>query len=64
MSTTNGWDAVCAMSLSQVNALLFQQYLRNGPTSPAMPLRLILNVESQYWILDVVRYRPVTLVTL
>jgi hypothetical protein len=58
MSTTNGWDAVCAMSLSQVNALLFQQYLRNGPTSPAMPLRLILNVETQYWILDVVLGPP------
>jgi hypothetical protein len=58
MSTTNGWDAVCAMSLPQVNALLFQQYLRHGPTSPAKPLRLILNVESQYWILDAVLGPP------
>lgn len=58
MSSTNGWDAVCAMSLPQVNALLFQQYLRDGPTSPVKPLRLTFDVESQYWILDVVLGPP------
>jgi hypothetical protein len=57
-SGTNGWDAICAMNLKQVNSLLLQQYLRNGPTSPAMPLRLILNAESQFWVLDVVLGPP------
>jgi hypothetical protein len=57
-SATNGWDAICAMNLKQVNSLLLRQYLQNGPTSPAMPLRLVLNAESQFWLLDVVLGPP------
>ena len=57
-SATNGWDAVCAMNLKQVNSLLLQQYLQNGPTSPAMPLRLVFDVQANFWILDVVLGPP------
>jgi len=32
-SATNGWDAVFAMNLKQVNALFFQQFLDIGPTN-------------------------------
>jgi hypothetical protein len=57
-SATNGWDAVYAMNLKQVNDLLLQQYLQNGPTSPAMPLRVILSVQEEFWILDVILGPP------
>jgi len=55
---TNGWDAAYAMNLKQVNALFLQQYLQNGPTNPAMPLRVILEVQASFWILDVVLGPP------
>lgn len=57
-SATNGWDAVCAMNLKQVNALLLQQYLQDGPTSPSLPLRVILQVQEDFWIFDVVLGPP------
>jgi len=55
---TNGWDVAYAMNLRQVNALFLQQYLQNGPTSPSMPLRVILEVQPSFWILDVILGPP------
>lgn len=59
-SLANGWDAICAINAQQVNAIFFQQYLQDGPTSPAMPLRAILAGDSptNYWLLDVVAGPP------
>jgi hypothetical protein len=57
-SATNGWDAVLALNHTQVNALFFQQYLREGPTNPlpGRKLRVMLSVGegATFWILDVV----------
>jgi hypothetical protein len=55
---SNGWDAAYGMSLAQVNALFLQQYLQNGPTNPAMPLRVVMQVQQTFWILDVVLGPP------
>ena len=61
-SATNGWDAILALNQRQVNALFFQQYLREGPTNPlpGRQLRVMLNVgeSATYWILDVVLGPP------
>src|SRR5262249_29839839 len=60
-SATNGWDAILALNQKQVNALFFQQYLREGPTNPlpGRRLRVMLHVEgATYWILDVVLGPP------
>jgi hypothetical protein len=51
-SVTNGWDAVCALSAAELNAVCFQQYLQEGPTSPATPLRLIFQAGTDFWLLD------------
>jgi hypothetical protein len=51
-TVTNGWDAVCALSAAQLNAVCFQQYLQEGPTSPATPLRLIFQAGTDFWLLD------------
>src|SRR5436190_8653338 len=60
-SATNGWDAVCALNAQRVNDIFFQQYLQNGPTSPATPMRLILQGEgTNFWLLDVVLGPPET----
>ncbi|MEO8658261.1 MAG: hypothetical protein ABI693_07310 [Bryobacteraceae bacterium] len=53
VSATNGWDAAYAMNLKQVNALLLQQFLRDGPTHGTRRLCVILPVEDDFWILDV-----------
>ena len=61
-SATNGWDAVLALNHTQVNALFFQQYLREGPTNPlpGRKLRVMLSVGecATFWILDVVLGPP------
>jgi hypothetical protein len=58
-SATNGWDAICALNAESVNSIFFQQYLQDGPTNPATPLRLILQGENtSFWILDVVAGPP------
>ena len=51
---TNNWEAVCAMNAAQVNALLFQQYLQDGPTNSVKPLQAILqdSVTLDFVILD------------
>ena len=55
---SNGWDAAYGMSLQQVNALFLQQYLQNGPTNSTMPLRVVMQVQQTFWILDVVLGPP------
>lgn len=58
-SATNGWDAICALDAASVNKIFFQQYLQDGPTNPATPLRLMLEGEdTTFWILDVVAGPP------
>src|ERR1700751_2635328 len=61
-SATNGWDAVLALNHKQVNALFFQQFLREGPTNPlpGQKLRVMLSVGegATFWILDVVLGPP------
>ncbi len=52
-SATNGWDAILALNCKQVNALFFRQYLQHGPTNQYMNLRVMLDVDQTYWILDV-----------
>ena len=51
---TNGWDAVFAMNLKQVNALFFHQYLEHGPPKAAKHLRAMFDTKTarQYAILD------------
>lgn len=53
-SATNGWDAVFAMNLKQVNALFFQQFLDVGPTNTRAEtfLRCCLADESLLLVLD------------
>lgn len=51
-TVTGGWDAVFAVDAAQINALFFQQYLRNGPTSPAVPLRTVVQNGTDFWVLD------------
>jgi len=53
-SATNGWDAVFAMNLKQVNALFFQQFLDIGPTNTRAEtfLRCALADESSLLVLD------------
>lgn len=51
-TVTGGWDAVFAVDAAQINALFFQQYLQNGPTSPAVPLRTIVQNGNDFWVLD------------
>jgi hypothetical protein len=61
-SATNGWDAVLALNHTQVNALFFQQYPREGPTNPlpGRKLRVMLSVGegATFRILDVVLGPP------
>lgn len=54
-SATNGWDAVFAMNLEQVNALFFQQFLNVGPTNTRAEtfLRCALSDDESLLILDV-----------
>jgi hypothetical protein len=54
-SITRGWDAILAMSSEQVNAVLFQDYLRRGPGSVTNRVRALIPADqpSQYYILDV-----------
>lgn len=51
-TVTGGWDAVFAVDAAQINALFFQQYLQNGPTSPAVPLRTVVQNGTDFWVLD------------
>ncbi len=52
-SVTNGWDALCAFNAAQVSSIFFQQYLQEGPTHPALPLRAIVQQDgTDFWILD------------
>jgi hypothetical protein len=51
-TVTGGWDAVFAVDAAQINALFFQQYLQNGPTSPAVPLRTVAQNGTDFWVLD------------
>jgi hypothetical protein len=53
-SATNGWDAVFAMNLKQVNALFFQEFLNVGPTNTRAQtfLRCALMDDSSMLILD------------
>ena len=64
-SVTNGWDAICAVNARRMNSIFLQQYLQDGPTSPATPLRLILQGEgTNFWLLDLIAGPPqVTLPT-
>jgi hypothetical protein len=58
-SATNGWDAICALNAQRVNSIFFQQYLQDGPTNPATPLRVILQGEgTNFWALDIVAGPP------
>lgn len=49
---TNGWDAAYGMNLKQVNALFLQQYLMNGPAHTTTRLRVVLQLQTNYWILE------------
>ena len=54
-SATNGWDAVFAMNLKQVNSLFFQEFLQvfeRGPAGIQTYLRCSLSDQSALWILD------------
>ena len=52
-SVTQGWDAIAAYNATQVTSVFFQQYLQEGPTNPALPVRVILNTQgSDFWLLD------------
>ena len=53
MSVTGGWDAVCALDTTQLDQLLFQCYLQDGPTCPAVPLRIVVqNQGASYTLID------------
>jgi hypothetical protein len=59
VSVTGGWDAVCALDTSQLNQLLFQCYLQDGPTSPAVPLRIVVQDQgASYTLVDAVLGPP------
>ncbi len=49
---TNGWDAAYGMNLRQVNDLFLQYYLQGGPGQLAVRLRVVLSVQSAFWILE------------
>ena len=62
-SVTQGWDAIAAYNATQVTSVFFQQYLQEGPTNPALPVRVILNTQgSDFWLLDLTtkKTRPLT----
>lgn len=59
-SVTNGWDAICALNAEKANSIFFQQYLQDGPTNPATPLRMTIKGEGpdNFWLLDLVAGPP------
>jgi hypothetical protein len=51
-SVTLGWDAVCALALPDINALLLQQYADGGPVTLAKTIKFSATVDGQTVDLD------------
>ncbi len=57
-SVTLGWDAVCALALADINALLLEQYADGGPVTLAKAIKFSATVDGRTVDLDLLLGAP------